>query len=69
METTYIHEIDSIACNNSELYISYNNNNTLVFNTDTLYKDLPTIIDMVCKENNKEQKRIIQLLKTSLNNI
>ena len=68
MKSIYIHEIESIACNNNELYLSYNNT-TLVFNTDTLYKDLPTIIDMVCKENKKEQERILQELNMSLNNI
>ena len=68
MATIYIHEIDSIACNNSELYLS-NNNNTVVFNTATLFRDLPTIIEMVCKENKKEQERILHQLKISLNNI
>jgi hypothetical protein len=69
MKTTYIHEINSIACNNGELYLGYDDNSTLVFNTDTLFRDLPIIIDMVCKENKKEQKRIVKQLKISLNNI
>ena len=68
METTYIHEIDSIACNNGELYLS-KGGTTVVFNTDALYRDLPTIIEMVCKENKKEQERILHQLKISLNNI
>ena len=68
MKTTYIHEINSIACNNGELYLGYDNS-TLIFNTDTLFKDLHIIIDMVSKENKKEQKRILKQLKTSLNNI
>ncbi len=68
MESKYIHEINSIACSNGELYLSYDNT-TLVFNTDTLYKDLPTIIEMVCKENKKEQERILHQLKTSLNDL
>ena len=65
METTYIHEINSIACNNGELYLGYDNS-TLVFNTDTLFRDLPIIIELVCKENKKEQERIMQQLKESL---
>ncbi len=68
MERTYIHEIDTLHASDGDLYISYNNN-TLVFNTDTLFRDLPTIIDMVCKENKKEQERILHQLKVSLNNI
>ncbi len=70
METTYIHEINSLQASNGELYIGYGDNNEhLVFNTDTLFRDLPTIIDMVCKENKKEQERILHQLKVSLNNI
>ena len=69
-ETTYIHEINTLHASNGELYIGYGDDNEhIVFNTDTLFKDLPSIIEMVCKENNKEQQRIIQQLKTSLNNI
>ncbi len=69
MDFKYIHEINSIACNDGELYLSYGDNTTLVFNTDTLYKDLPTIINMVCKENKKEQEQTLQDIKKSLNNI
>ncbi len=70
METTYIHEINTLHASNGELYIGYGDNNEhLVFNTDTLFRDLPTIIDMVCKENKKEQERILHQLKVSLNNI
>ena len=69
METTYIHEISTIHASNGELYIGYGDNNHIVFNTDTLFKDLPSIVEMVCKENKKEQERIIHQLKISLNNI
>ena len=70
METTYIHEINTLHASNGELYIGYGDyNNHIVFNTDTLFKDLPSIIEMVCKENKKEQERIIHQLKISLNNI
>lgn len=52
METTYIHEINTLHASNGELYIGYgDDNNHIVFNTDTLFKDLPSIIEMVCKEN------------------
>jgi len=70
MNTTYIHEINTLHASNGELYIGYgDNNNHIVFNTDTLFRDLPNIIEMVCKENKKEQERIIHQLKISLNNI
>ena len=70
METTYIHEINTLHASNGELYLGYGDNNEhIIFNTDTLFRDLPTIIEMVCKENKKEQERIIHQLKISLNNI
>jgi hypothetical protein len=70
MKTTYIHEINTLHASNGELYIGYGDDNEhIVFNTDTLFKDLHIIIDMVCKENKKEQKRVLKQLKTSLNNI
>jgi len=65
MKYKYINEIDSIACNNGELYLS-NNKTTLVFNTDTLYKDLHTIVDLVIKENSKSQKLYSKQLKETL---
>ncbi len=68
MKYKYINDIDSIACNKGELYLTYDNE-TLVFNTDTLYKDLHIIINMVCKENKKQQEQTLQDIKESLNNI
>ena len=69
-KTTYIHEINTLHASNGELYLGYGDDNDhLVINTDTLFRDLPAIIEMVCKENKKEQERIIHQLKISLNNI
>lgn len=65
MKYKYINDIDSIACNNGELYLS-NNKTTLVFNTDTLYKDLHIILDLVIKENSKSQKLYSEQLKETL---
>lgn len=65
MKYKYINEIDSIACNNGELYLSYDNT-TLIFNTDSLYKDLHIIVDLVIKENSKSQKLYAEQLKETL---
>jgi hypothetical protein len=65
MKTTYIHEINSIACSNGELYLS-SNKTTLIFNTDSLYKDLHIIVDLVIKENSKSQKIYAEQLKETL---
>lgn len=70
MKTTYIHEINTLHASSGELYIGYgDDNNHIVFNTDTLFKDLPSIIEMVCKENQKQQQRTLLELKGSLNKI
>ena len=70
MENEYIHEITQLHCSDGELHISYNDENKhLIFNAAELYRDLPTIVEMVCKENKKEQERILHQLKISLNNI
>ena len=65
MKYKYINEIDSIACSNGELYLS-SNKTTLIFNTDSLYKDLHIIVDLVIKENSKSQKLYSEQLKETL---
>ena len=64
---TYIHEIHTLQCSDGELYLGYGDKNEcLVFNVDTFYKDLPSIISMVSKENAKQQKMYADILKESL---
>ena len=54
-------------CSDGELHLGYNNDiGTLIFNVDTLYKDLPSIISMVVKENTKQQEMYADLIKESL---
>jgi hypothetical protein len=65
MDNKYIHEIETISCSNGELCLSYDDT-TLIFNTDSLYKDLYIIIDLVVKENSKSQKRYSEQLKETL---
>ena len=67
-DITYIHDIDTISCTDGELMIS-DGRTTVVLNTDTLYRDLYILIDIVCKENTKQQDRYKQLIKESCNNI
>ena len=67
---TYIHETTTIYCSDGELHIGYNNDiGTLTFNVDTLYKDLPSIISMVSKENAKQQEMYADLIKESLDEL
>lgn len=63
----YIHEIHTLHCSDGELYLGYGDkDNCLVINVDTFYKDLPSIISLVTKENTKQQKMYTDLLKESL---
>ena len=66
-KVTYIHEIHSLHCSDGELYLGYGGKNEcLVINVDTFYKDLPSIISMVAKENTKQQEMYADLIKESL---
>jgi hypothetical protein len=53
----YIHETHSLSCSNGELYIS-GENFDIVWNTETLFTDLPHIIKMVLDSRKETDKRI-----------
>jgi hypothetical protein len=64
---TYVHEIHTLHCSDGELYLGYGEKDEcLVINVDTFYKDLPTIISMVTKENTKQQKMYAEGIKESI---
>tara|TARA_R100001369_G_scaffold63351_1_gene90362 strand:+ start:175 stop:432 length:258 start_codon:yes stop_codon:yes gene_type:complete len=64
---TYVHEIHTLHCSDGELYLGYGDkDNCLVINVDTFYKDLPSIISLVSKENTKQQKMYTEMIKESL---
>ena len=60
---TYIYNTDTLWCNDGELYIGYNDNKTLVMDVEQLFKDLPSIIRMVTKEQKKMQEMYIEMIK------
>jgi len=66
---TYIHETHHLYCQDGELHIHYGdveNDNWLVWNTDSLFKDLPFIINQVVKQNKKMQKMYLNNIKEEL---
>ena len=66
----YIHEIHTLHCSDGELYVGYDDKNrSFVINVDTLYKDLPSIISMVSKENTKQQEMYADMIKESLDEL
>ena len=68
----YIHETTQLHCSDGELYMQYgdvNEEKTIVFNVTSLFKDLPCIIEMVSKENDKNTKDINSRIKKSAKNL
>ena len=66
---TYIDETHTIHCRDGEIYFGYGEvdyEQTLVMNVEELYKDLPSIIRMVCKEQKKMQQMHIEMIKEAL---
>ena len=63
---TYIHETNTLHCQDGELHIEYDDNNWVVFNVEHLFKDLGFIVDQVVKENKKMQDMHLSLIKDSL---
>ena len=66
---TYIHETHHLYCRDGEMHFGYgddDNEKWLVWNTDSLFKDLPFIITQVVKENKKMQQMYLDLIKESL---
>ena len=63
---TYISETDSLHCSDGELYIGYDDNKTLVMEVDQLFRDLPSIINMVTKEQRKMQEMHLEMIKKAL---
>jgi hypothetical protein len=63
---TYIYDTDTLWCSDGELYFGYNNDKTLVMNVDQLFKDLPSIIRMVTKEQKKQQAMHHKMIKEAL---
>ena len=63
---TYIYETDTLWCGDGELYFGYNDDKTLVMNVDQLFKDLPSLINMVIKEQKKMQEMHLKMIKQAL---
>jgi len=64
---TYVGETQTLYCDDGELYIYYDNEEkTLVMDIDQLYKDLPFIINQVCKEQKKMQEMHLKMIKEAL---
>ena len=63
---TYIYDTNTLYCSDGELYIGYGDNKTLVMEVDQLFRDLPSIISMVTKEQKKMQEMHLKMIKQAL---
>tara|TARA_B110000977_G_scaffold85448_1_gene114032 strand:+ start:385 stop:657 length:273 start_codon:yes stop_codon:yes gene_type:complete len=63
---TYIYDTHTLWCSDGELYFGYNDDKTLVMDVDQLFRDLPSIISMVTKEQKKMQEMYLKMIKEAL---
>tara|TARA_Y100000593_G_scaffold9845_1_gene17865 strand:- start:112 stop:345 length:234 start_codon:yes stop_codon:yes gene_type:complete len=58
----YMHEIHTLYEDSGELHLC-SDNGTVVFNMQTLFNDLPHIIEYCVEDQKKNKKRILQEIK------
>ena len=66
---TYVGETHTLHCSDGELVIGYGSideDKTLVMDADQLFRDLPSIISMVTKEQKKMQEMHLKMIKEAL---
>ena len=66
MKTIYIHETITIWSDNGEIYLQTDNDTVLVFNAETLFNDIPTIMTLALKERKKQEEMILELIADNL---
>jgi hypothetical protein len=66
---TYVYDTTSLHCNDGEFYMHYGDDRCVVFNVETLFKDLPFIVTQVVKEQAKMQDWYLKRLTESLKEI
>lgn len=67
--TTYISDTDSIHCIDGEFVAEHSDGNILVWDCDSLMRDLPYIVRQVAAEVKNTSKMNLKMLQESLNEI
>ena len=65
-KSIYIHETITIWSDNGEIYLQTDNDTVLVFNAETLFNDIPTIMTLALKERKKQEEMILDLIADNL---
>lgn len=67
---TYVYDTTQISVSDGELYIWYGDDNKYItIDVNSIYNDLPFIVEQVCKEHKKQSKDTLDRIKNSLNEI
>jgi len=67
---TYVTDTHTLWAADNELYIQYGEHNRLiVFDIDVLFPDLSAIVELVVRENKKNQAYIKDTLRKSINEL
>ncbi len=68
-KTIYIHETHTLFAENGELHLLYDDGDydkQLVFNAETLYNDLPSIIRLCVEQKKISDKNTLERLKSTI---
>lgn len=68
-KTTYIHETHTLFANDGELHLLYDSGDydkELIFNVESLYTDLPTIIRLCVEQKKQMDENTLERLKSTL---
>ena len=72
-QTIYIHETVTLWSDNGQVYLETRDGekgyNTLVFNAEALFNDIPTLMTLALAERKKEEERILELMANNLEKI
>ena len=66
---TYIAETHSLHASNGELTIGYGDDQWLIIAVEQLFQDLPSIIRLVCNEQEKMQQDTLDSIKEELDKL
>jgi len=65
LQNVYIHETQALFVDSGELHL-ITENHSIVFNCDTLFVDLPSIIRLTVQGRNEQRKLTIDQIKETL---
>ena len=65
LQNVYVHETHTLFVDSGELHL-ITDTHSIVFNCDTLFLDLPTIVELTMQGRNEQRKLTIDQLKETL---